>query len=109
MRAWRSVHGGSRGSRTQPGGGPPGNDSQGALREGTTETEWSELKFPFWRLCLIGKLVLEWWHVLVGAALVCLGRPWLNWVDLISSALYPIKLSYLQALFWKETGQLQRN
>ena len=24
MRAWRSVHGGSRGSRTQLGGGPPG-------------------------------------------------------------------------------------
>jgi hypothetical protein len=43
VRACRSVHGGSRGSRTQPGGGPPRGGAQGALRAGPTGAGWSEL------------------------------------------------------------------
>lgn len=37
VRAWRSVHGGSRGSRTQLGGGPPGGDVQGRSEEGASQ------------------------------------------------------------------------
>lgn len=36
MRAWRSVHGGSRGSRTQLGGGPPEGGAQGSSEEGAS-------------------------------------------------------------------------
>lgn len=95
------------------GEGHLGVNAQGALRERTTETGWSEPKFTLFiwgtdlvLLCLIGNLVLEWWHVLVCAALVCLGGPWLNWVGLISSALTPIRY-HLQALFWKEIDRLR--
>lgn len=82
MRAWRSVHGGSRGSRTQPGGGPPRGSAQRTLREEPTGVGWSELTFTLGGRALIVSHFVLLENLSLNGSMGLFVQPWCLWETL---------------------------